>query len=143
MEEEKQQKQSTDEVDIHIHFKKVNAKTALVFLIGCVIIFCLTESTQLKIGIVILGILFLLGSLCGGSSKETVEDKKNEGESDAEQKPAVSEPVKKNIRKPKVPEQQKANAPAPEPKVETKEEDMTRDDWSDFFASLDNNEEST
>lgn len=130
--------QENEEVDIPIHFKKVSAKTALAFFIGWIIIFFLTESQQLKIGMAILGALFVLGSLCGGSTKEVTEDKKNEGDTPVENKPPAEEPVKKDIRKPKMPERTEEKTPAP--KVETTQEDMSNDDWADFFASLDNNE---
>lgn len=141
MSEDKDNTQVSDDVNINIHFKKTSVKTAAVFCIGLLVIFCLSNSSYLRLGCVALGVLFLLGSFTGGSTQEPKEDKKNEGDTPVEQPAPVAEPVKKNIKKPKMPQQTAHNDQPPSPSVTTEERDMTNDEWADFFASLDQDDE--
>lgn len=142
MSNNKDNAQVSDEVDIHIHFKKTSVKTSIVFCIGLVIIFCLSASNYLRIACVVLGVLFLLGSFAGGSSGEEKEDKKNEGDTPVEQPAPIEQPVMKNIKRPKMPQQniQPEQAANTTVDITTEEQDMTKDDWADFFASLDQDE---
>lgn len=138
-----------DEVNISIRFSKSDAKTFLVFAIGTLLILFLAESSALKIGCVLLSILFLLGKL-GSGKKEPVEDAKNETAPANEKEGKAQEGLtqeapraevktsNKEIRKPKMPEKQpvKEEKPAAAPKVESEETEMTNDEWAEFFATL-------
>lgn len=141
-------------INIHIRVNKASIKTTLVFAAGLVIILYLTESDALRIGCTILAVLFLVGKICTSSS-DTHEDVKNEAlktdteTSDSgktpnkeEQKP-VEKSVVKEIRKPKMPVQNSGvtETKAEEPKVTSEEKSMTKDEWEDFFASFNTDED--
>jgi len=130
-------KNTTSEVDIHLRFNKERLKTCLTLAGGLSIIFCLTTSKELRIGLVILGLLCLAGIL---PKSETVytEDKKNEDVPNDNSQP-VEKSSSKEIRKPKMPVKEEQSEPK-KPTITTKEEDMNKDDWDDFFSSLDDDE---
>ena len=124
-----------DNIDINLHLNKSKFKTQVTLFIGLILVYFLSKSTPVHVVCIVLGVLDIV-SVCISYKSETKEE------------PTATEPVKDKPKEkervrvvvppePAVTDESRSTESSEEPAEETTASTMTADDWSDFFASLD------